>query len=87
MIYKTKSKLAIVFIIFLGIIFGGLVGEILGSIPGLDFLKTGIQIGITDPVTVNLMVLECTFGLIFKINIMSIAGAWIGYLVQKRIIE
>lgn len=87
MIYKTKSKLAVVFIIFLGIILGGLVGEILGSIPGLDFLKTGIQIGITDPVTLNLMVLECTFGLIFKINIMSIAGAWIGYLVQKRIIE
>ena len=87
MIYKTKNNLAIFFIILMGVILGGLVGEILGSIPGLDFLKTGVQIGITEPVTVSLMVVEITVGLIFKINIMSIAGAWFGYLVQKKIID
>ena len=87
MIYKTKNKLAICFIIFMGIILGGLVGEILGSIPGLSFLKVGVQAGVTNPITLNLMVLEITFGLIFKINIMSILGAWIGYVVQKKIID
>lgn len=87
MIYKTKNNLAIFFIILMGIILGGLVGEILGSIPGLDFLKTGVEIGITEPITISLMVVEFTIGLILKINIMSIAGAWVGYLVQKKIIE
>ena len=87
LIYKTKNKLAICFIIFMGIILGGLVGEILGSIPGLGFLKVGVQAGITNPITLNLMVLEITLGLILKINVMSILGAWIGYVVQKKIID
>lgn len=87
LIYRTKNRLAIIFIIFMGIFLGGLIGEILGSIPGLGFLKVGIQAGITNPITINLMVLEITFGLVFKINIMSIVGAWIGYLVQKEIIK
>ena len=71
----------------MGVIFGGLVGEILGSVPGLGFLKTGVQIGITEPITLSLMVVEITFGLIFKINIMSIAGAWGGYVAQKKLID
>ena len=87
MIYKTKNYLAKFFIILLGVIFGGLVGEILGSVPGLGFLKTGVQIGVTEPITVSLMVIEVTLGLIIKINLMSIVGAWIGYLVKKKIIE
>ena len=87
MIYKTKNYLAKFFIILMGVILGGLVGEILGSIPGLGFLKTGVQIGVTEPVTVSLMVIEFTIGLIFKINVMSIVGAWAGYVVKKKIIE
>lgn len=87
MIYRTRNYFAIAFIIFMGIILGGLVGEILGSVPGLDFLKTGVQIGITEPLTVNLMVLEFAIALVVRVNIMSIAGAWVGYLVQKKIIE
>ena len=71
----------------MGVILGGLVGEILGSIPGLGFLKTGVQIGFTEPVTVSLMVIEFTIGLIFKIYIMSIVGAWAGYVVKKKLIE
>lgn len=87
MIYKTKNYLAKFFIILMGVILGGLVGEILGSIPGLGFLKTGVQIGITEPITISLMVVEFTIGLIFKINVMSIVGAWAGYVVKKKIIE
>jgi len=86
-IYKTKNYLAKIFIILMGVILGGLVGEILGSIPGLGFLKTGVQIGITEPITISLMVVEFTIGLIFKINVMSIVGAWAGYVVKKKIIE
>jgi len=86
-IYKTKNNLAIFFIILMGIILGGLIGEILGSIPGLGFLKIGVQIGAIEPITISLMVIEFTIGLILKINVMSIVGAWIGYLVQKKIIE
>lgn len=87
MLYKTKNYLAKFFIILMGVILGGLIGEILGSIPGLGFLKTGVQIGVTEPVTISLMVVEFTIGLIVKINIMSIVGAWIGYVVKKKIIE
>lgn len=87
MIYKTKNNLAIFFIILMGIILGGLIGEILGSIPGLGFLKTGVQIGAIEPITISLMVIEFTIGLILKINVMSIVGVWIGYLVKKKIIE
>ena len=87
MIYRTKNYLAKFFIILMGVILGGLVGEILGSVPGLSFIKTGVQIGITSPITINLMVVEFTIGLIFKINVMSIVGAWAGYVVKKKIIE
>ena len=87
LLYKTKNYLAKFFIILMGVILGGLIGEILGSIPGLGFLKTGVQIGLTEPVTISLMVVEFTIGLIVKINIMSIVGAWAGYVVKKKIIE
>ena len=87
MLYKTKNYLAIFFIILMGTILGGLVGEILGSVPGLGFLKTGVQIGATEPITISLMVVELTLGLIIKINLMSIAGAWVGYLVKKKILD
>ena len=87
MIYRTKNKLAICFIILMGIILGGLIGEILGSVPGLGFLKIGVEIGIVEPITISLMVIEFTFGLIFKLNIMSVVGVWIGYIIQKKIIQ
>jgi len=86
MLYKSKNRILFFSIVFAGILLGGIIGSFLGKIPGLSFLNTGIEFGIAEPLKLNLMVLEITFGLLFRINIISILGATGGYILAKKIV-
>lgn len=86
MLYKSKNRLLFFSIVFAGMLLGGILGSFLGKVPGLSFLNTGIEFGMAQPLVLNLMVLEITFGLFFKINIMSILGATGGFILAKKIV-
>lgn len=69
------------------LIIGGLVGSLLGEAFGtmLPILKQGFQpIGMT-PVTINLVVITITFGIMIKLNVASIIGFLIALMVFFRI--
>jgi len=87
MLYKSKNRLLFFSIVFAGILLGGILGSFIGKIPGLSFLNTGIEFGMSEPVRLNLVVFEITFGLFFRINIMSLLGATGGYVLAKKIIQ
>ena len=86
MLYKSKNRLLFFSIVFAGILLGGILGSFLGKVPGLSFFNTGIEFGMSEPLVLNMMVFELTFGLFFRINIMSLLGATGGYVLAKKIV-
>ena len=74
-----------VFFILIGAITGSFIGELLGdNIYALEFLKNTYTIGMTSPMLIDLKVLAVTFGINFKINIMSIIGIILAIILYRK---
>jgi len=69
------------------LVIGGLIGSLLGQTLGqyLPLLKTSFQPMGLEPTTINLVVLNITFGLIIKINVASIIGFLLALFIYFRI--
>ncbi|HHW39553.1 MAG TPA: DUF4321 domain-containing protein [Syntrophomonadaceae bacterium] len=81
---QYRSPWLLVILLVLGGIFGGLIGQALGSIPALAFLREGRSIGL--PVTtLNLDVLAFTFGFTFKANLISLLGFIAAFAIYRRL--
>ena len=83
----TREKNIWILLIFLlsGLVIGGLLGELASMISGLWWLSYGMTFGLTNPVTLDLEILNITFGLTFKINIASIIGMAIAIIIYRKI--
>ncbi len=83
-----KTPWLLIFFVIVGGLFGGVVAEILravapgGPISGL-FLKN-LDIGITDPITIDLFLITFTFGSAVKINLLSIIGVLMGVYIYRQ---
>jgi hypothetical protein len=74
------------------IIVGALIGSFLGKFIGLvvpagsvrDLFATDITAGLS-PATLNLRIVELTFGLLFKLNITSILGILVAAFLFKKV--
>ena len=74
-----------IFFILIGAITGSFIGELLGdNINALEFLKNTYTIGMTSPMLIDLKVLAVTFGINFKINIMSIIGIILAIILYRK---
>ena len=74
-----------IFFILIGAITGSFIGELLGdNISALEFLKNTYTIGMTSPMLIDLKVLAVTFGINFKINIMSIIGIILAIILYRK---
>lgn len=76
-----------VMIIFMGIILGVYLGEIASGVEWLKFLSYGQNIGIKNPLYLNLGFLEITFGFICKLNIAGILGFVASLFVIKKVVR
>lgn len=80
-----KSISFLWFVIFLGAVFGSLIGDILGSSLGvLSFLKNSYAVGMSTPVVLNLKIMVLTLGVNFNINIMTIIGIIMAIILYRR---
>ena len=83
----TKEKNIWILLIFIlsGLVVGGLLGELASNIDWLWWLSYGESFGLSQPLTLDLSVIQLTFGLTFKINISSIIGMILAIFIYKKI--
>ena len=84
---KTKEKNVWSLLVFIlsGIVVGGLLGELASRIDWLWWLSYGESFGLNEPITLDLSVIQITFGLMFKINISSIIGMILAIFIYKKL--
>lgn len=81
---KTFLK---IMVILMGIVLGIYLGELLSNIPALSFLSYGKELGLTNPISLNLGFLSLTFGLMIKLNIAGIIGFILAICIIKWVIK
>lgn len=76
-----------IFLIFLfsGIIIGGLLGELVKSVSWLSWLGYGESFGLTEPLVLDIAILQLTFSVMIHLNVASIIGIIIAIIVYKKI--
>lgn len=65
-------KVVIVVFCILGMIVGVALGEYLATIPALKFLSLGGEIGIKNPIVIDLVFMQFTFGIWVKVSICGV---------------
>lgn len=83
----TREKNIWILLIFIlsGIVVGGLLGNLAGQVDFLWWLSYGETFGLSEPITLDLQVIQITFGLMFEINISSIIGMVLAIFIYKKI--
>jgi hypothetical protein len=80
-------------ILFIFLLIGGLLGGILGEILQVmapqgtiqNIFSTHFSLGITQPLTLDLILVKLTLGFTVKINILSILGMFVGVYLYKHV--
>lgn len=83
----TRDKNIWILLIFIlsGLVLGGLLGELASQVDFLWWLSYGETFGLSEPITLDLQVIQLTFGLMFEINISSIIGMVLAIFIYKKI--
>ena len=83
----TKEKNFWILLVFIlsGLVIGGLLGKLAGSIPWLWWLSYEQGFGLESPLILDLSVLKITFGFAIKINVASIIGMVLAIFIYKKI--
>ena len=84
-----KSPWILVIFVLIGGLLGGVLGEILrvmaphGTIQTV--FATNYVLGITEPLTIDLVLLKFTIGFVLKINLLSLLGMFLGIYLYKNV--
>lgn len=85
MALKDKKIWILVVFILSGLVVGGLLGEVAGKIDFLWWLGYGQSFGLTEPLYLNLNVIQISFRLVFNINIASIIGMILAVFIYRKV--
>lgn len=72
-------------LLFSGIILGGLLGELASQVSFLSWLGYGQEFGLTEPLKLDLGVLNVSFGFMFKLNVASIIGILLAVFAYRKV--
>lgn len=83
----TREKNIWILMVFLlsGLVIGGLLGELASKVDFLWWLSYGESFGLSNPVTLDLNIIEITFGFMVRINVASIIGMLIAIFIYRKI--
>lgn len=83
----TRDKNFWILLIFLlsGIVIGGLLGELASRVDVLWWLGYGQSFGLSEPLKLDLSVLQVTFSLMIRINIASIIGMALAIFIYRKV--
>ena len=82
---REKNIWILILFILCGIVVGGLLGNLASQVDFLWWLSYGEEFGISEPITLDLIVITLSFGLMLKINIASIIGMILAIFIYKKI--
>ena len=81
---REKSTWIVLIFIYVGLVIGGLLGEVAGQVEWLSWLSYGQTFGIENPFVLDLNVLSLTFAFSMHINIASIIGLAISIFLYRK---
>lgn len=80
-------KTIIVIFCILGMIVGVALGEYLASIPALKFLSIGGEIGIKNPIVIDFLFMQFTFGIWIKVSLCGVICMVIFACISKMVVS
>ena len=86
---KWKRNLVLIFMLLAGLIVGSLIAGATAGIPFLSWLSYGSSVGlsVSDPMVLDLAVLQIAFGFQFGINVAQIICIIISLLMYKGLVN
>lgn len=82
---KEKNGWALFLLLLAGIVIGGFIGRWLGRVPYMGWITYGKTFGLTNPLKLDLEIIQMQFGLTIEITIASILGIIAAILIYKRL--
>jgi len=86
MLRSSKNSWVLFLCLLAGIVVGGAIGNYLGGISALEWLRFGYDFGIYEPFMLNLGIIVLRLGFMVTINVASLIGIAISIFVYKRIL-
>ena len=84
MAIKEKNSSILIIFVLCGLVIGGLIGELTKGVSWLNWLAYGQSFGLSNPVTLDLGVMQLTLGLMFKINIAGVIGIIVAIFLYRK---
>ena len=84
---RSKSSWIIIIVMLFGLVIGTVIGSYCSGISALSWLDYGQVFGITSPLVLDLGVFVLTLGLTIKINIASIIGIIISFIIYRLLVR
>jgi len=82
---RDKSIWILVVFILSGLVIGGLLGQLASQVDFLGWLSYGEEFGLTNPIVLDLSIIQFTFALQLNINISSIIGMGIAIFIYRKV--
>lgn len=82
---REKNIWILILFILCGIVVGGLLGDLASKVDFLWWLSYGESFGLSQPISLDLSVVQVTFGLMFKINVASIIGMILAIFIYRKV--
>lgn len=82
---RDKSIWILMVFILSGLVIGGLLGEIASKVDFLWWLSYGQSFGLSEPLKLDLSIIQLSFSLMFRINIASIIGMAIAIFIYRKV--
>lgn len=81
---NSRNVWVLLLLLLAGVVIGGFLGDVLGSVPYLSWLSYGKTFGLTSPLVLDLGIIVVSFGLTIKFTIAGILGIVIAVIVYRR---
>ena len=81
------SVIALLLLLLAGLVLGGLIGELAGSVSWLSWLGYSKSFGIdtAHPFILDLNVVKLTFGMTFRLDVASILGLVAAFFTYRKL--
>ena len=78
-----KNNWALVLLILVGVVLGGLIGKLCAGVPSFSWLSYGQSFGFVNPMVLDLGILVLTFGFTVDITVAGILGIVIAIIIYR----